>query len=156
MCIRDRYELDVERFFRDINPYALQEMTAVMLEASRKELWDATEAQIQQLAELHAELVRDHEAGCTGFICDNAKLRDMIAKRLPEDLQTAYNDAIDDVRLGVSMEPIEGITLERERDPLEMVTEMLRDNPALLLSLIPVVVVLVALVVLGARRKKHA
>ena len=68
--VDDRHNLGVEAFFRRENPYALQEMTAVMLETVRKGLWDATPQQVAVLAELHTRLVEEFEAGCSGFVCD--------------------------------------------------------------------------------------
>ena len=79
-----------EDFFRRENPYALQEMTAVMLETVRKGYWDATAEQIAVLSELHARLVEEFEAGCSGFVCDNAALATFIAEQAPADLAASY------------------------------------------------------------------
>ena len=88
--VDDRYDLGVEAFFRRENPYALQEMTAVMLETVRKGYWDASPRQVAVLAELHTRLVREFEAGCSGFVCDNAALAAFIAEQAPADLAAAY------------------------------------------------------------------
>ena len=88
--VDDRHDLGVEDFFRRENPYALQEMTAVMLETVRKGLWDATAQQVAVLAELHTRLVEEFEAGCSGFVCDNAALASFIAEQAPTDLAAAY------------------------------------------------------------------
>lgn len=96
--VQDEQKLGIHEFFEDKNPYALQEMTAVMLETVRKDMWKATPEQIEAMAKLHATLVKDHEAGCSGFVCDNNKLRAFIASKLPDELSESYNEAIDDVR----------------------------------------------------------
>lgn len=76
--IRDKHELDLKAFFERENPYALQEFTGVMLEASRKKLWLADDRHLAELAQLHAQLVADHEAGCGGFTCGNKALQKYI------------------------------------------------------------------------------
>ncbi|MDE5704158.1 MAG: cobaltochelatase subunit CobN, partial [Bacteroidales bacterium] len=42
--VEDKYHLGVEKQFSEKNPYALQEVTAVMMESARKGLWDADES----------------------------------------------------------------------------------------------------------------
>jgi len=96
--VEDKLNLKVHDFFERENPYALQEMTAVMLETVRKGMWKATPEQVKALSELHATLVEEHEAGCSGFVCDNAKLRAFISEQLPANRQEAYAKEIDNVR----------------------------------------------------------
>lgn len=93
--VQDGYGMGLRETFSDKNPYALQEMTAVMLEASRKRMWHAAPEQVEAVAELHAELVRDHAAGCSGFVCDNAALRDYIADHVSGQAAQEYLHAID-------------------------------------------------------------
>ena len=92
--VEDRYDLQVQEFFRRENPYALQEMTAVMLETARKGYWEATDEQIAVLSELHARLVEEFEAGCSGFVCDNGLLASFIAENLPADLAGIYQSEL--------------------------------------------------------------
>lgn len=92
--VKDELNLGLEKTFRAKNPYALQEMTAVMLESARKGMWKASEQQIRDVAKLHGELVKDHQAGCSGFICDNQKLRDFISQNLPEEQAKNYRKEI--------------------------------------------------------------
>lgn len=96
--VKDILDLDVRERFEAENPYALQEMSSVMLETARKGYWKASEEQLQELARLHAELVRSHEAGCSGFVCDNAKLRKFIASKLAPELAKEYRKAISSAR----------------------------------------------------------
>ena len=51
--IEDAYGLGLEQTLTEKNPYVLQEMTAVMLEAGRKGMWQASDAQLRQVAALH-------------------------------------------------------------------------------------------------------
>lgn len=95
--VKDKYDFDMKDKFSDKNPYALQEMTAVMLESARKGMWEASKQQIAELAELHTEMVIEHEAGCSGFICDNAQLREFIADNAPDKAEQ-YSEAITQAR----------------------------------------------------------
>ncbi len=94
--VADRYGLGVEKRFSEKNPYALQEVTAVMLESARKGLWDADESQIKAVAELHGRLVAEHTAACSGFVCDNAKLKQFIASKLEAPAAERYRKRIDE------------------------------------------------------------
>ncbi len=152
--VEDKYQMNMEAYFRDKNPYALQEMTAVMLETIRKGYWDATAETIERLAELHAELVRDHDAGCSGFVCDNSKLRDMIAQRLAPELAQRYNSAIDQARIGGAQEPVEGMRLEKQIT-MDEVKRMVANNMTTLLALAGLVIAFAAAVIIGARRRRN-
>lgn len=112
--VNDKLRLDVKKRFEEENPYALQEMTSVMLETARKGYWKASEQQLKELSRLHAELVRDHDAGCSGFVCDNAKLRGFISQNLPGNLSKDYEKAIDQARNVQIEENSESIVLKKD------------------------------------------
>ncbi len=115
--VEDREKLGIRESFATKNPYALQEMTAVMAETARKGLWDASPEQLRNVAVLHAELVRDHRPGCSGFVCDNAKLRETIRGAVGGPAGDAYIAAIDRVREGEAADggarKVEGLALEK-------------------------------------------
>ena len=92
--VDDRYDIGIEDFFRRENPYALQEMTAVMLETVRKGYWEASARQVEVLTELHTQLVEEFEAGCSGFVCDNAALASFIAEQAPANLAASYRSEL--------------------------------------------------------------
>ncbi|PCH71397.1 MAG: protoporphyrin IX magnesium chelatase [Bacteroidales bacterium] len=112
--VQDKLNLDIKKFFQRENPYALQEMTAVMLETVRKGYWKATPEQIKAMAKLHAELVKKHEAGCSGFVCDNQKLKAFISQNLNAELKNEYSREIDNVRKSQKNEAKENIVLKKE------------------------------------------
>ncbi len=118
--VKDKYNLDIEQQFSEKNPYALQEVTAVMLESARKGMWHATEQQLQEVAQLHTKLVVEHEAGCSGFICDNAALKEFIAANSPDNAP-AYEQAIDAAReVQMSEEEMQkSLVLEKEESANE-------------------------------------
>lgn len=76
--VKDKYDLGVKDFFVRQNPAAIEEITAVMLEAVRKGMWKADGRQIGTLAQMHVDLVNKYKPSCSGFVCDNAKLRRFI------------------------------------------------------------------------------
>ena len=89
--VEDKYNLNIKHTFEEKNPYALQEITAIMLESARKGMWKASEEQIKTLSIMHVELVEKHTAGCSGFICDNAKLREFISSNIELNGQYKQN-----------------------------------------------------------------
>lgn len=92
--VADKHHLGVKEFFHDANPAAMQELTAVMLETVRKGMWSASPEQVAAIADLHTASVEEFGAACTGFVCDNAKLREFIASKVPAEKASAYNDAV--------------------------------------------------------------
>jgi cobaltochelatase CobN len=114
--VKDKYAMGMESYFRDKNPFALQEMTAVMLETARKGMWDASPERLSELASLHVALIRDHKPGCSGFVCDNAKLQEFVGQRLPDSERSAYTNAIESVRRSNSEtgDSVKGLALEKQ------------------------------------------
>lgn len=96
--VKDEYDLGVKESFAQKNPYALQEMTAVMMESARKGMWTASAEQLKDVAELHGKLVTEHSAGCSGFICDNIKLREFITSKIDLSSGDKYNKSINAAR----------------------------------------------------------
>ena len=96
--ITDKNGLGVKDFLRQTNPAAVQEMTAVMLETVRKGMWNASPAQIKALAELHTATVEESGAACTGFVCDNAALRDFISSKVSKERAAVYDRAVAQAR----------------------------------------------------------
>lgn len=96
--VKDELGLGIEKTFAQKNPYALQEMTAVMMESARKGMWKASAAQLKDVADLHSKMVTEHTAGCSGFICDNGKLREFIASKIDKSTVEQYNKSIDAAR----------------------------------------------------------
>ncbi|MDR1274171.1 MAG: cobaltochelatase subunit CobN, partial [Odoribacteraceae bacterium] len=110
---RDKFGLGVREFFERENPAALEEMTAVMLETARKGYWNASEERLSELARLHAGLVTRFLPSCSGFVCDNAKLRDFIATRAGA-AAPAYRAAISRAREVAVSRDERGVVLKKE------------------------------------------
>ena len=96
--IADKNNLGLKEYFKSVNPAAIQEMTAVMLETVRKGMWNATPEQVATLAELHTEVVNESGAACSSFVCDNPKLREFISSKVSREAASNYNQSVAQVR----------------------------------------------------------
>lgn len=152
--IKDKYQLGIEKFFREKNPYALQEITAVMLEVVRKGYWQPGEQVVKDIAALHAQLVKDHKAGCSVFVCNNAKLREMISQKLNPELKKDYLEQINSARLAKPSEKKEGMQLEKEKLDFNKVKEKVRENISIVIAMLAIVGLVIVAVISGARMKR--
>jgi cobaltochelatase CobN len=157
--VKDKLGLGMKDYFAQKNPYALQEITAVMLETIRKGRWNASEATRREIANMHVELVNEHKAGCSGFVCDNAKLREFIAGMVPADAGAAYQLQIATVRTAQggpggqrAGEQQTGQVLKKEEMSIASVTEFVKRNRVAVGTLAALVLVIGGAVVLGAVR----
>src|SRR5690606_19781571 len=80
--IKDEYNLGMTAYFESENPYALEEMTAVMLESARKGFWKPTQNQLQTTASLHVDLVNRYGLSGTGKTTGNKLLQSEIIKNI--------------------------------------------------------------------------
>ena len=81
--IEDKQQLGVTDFIKRENAVSLEEVTAVMLEATRKGMWKASEAQIAHLASLHTDLVKQYGVTSSQFSSENKKLQEYISQKAP-------------------------------------------------------------------------
>ena len=161
--VDDKYNLDMKKYFESKNPYALQEITAVMMETARKGLWKTDAATLRQLAELHAELVKNHGAACSGFVCNNAKLKEFIDAKLSDArAKQSYNDEIRKVRIPSAApasaqdkksEQVEGMKLKEQVIQQEKTESKLSRRNAVIL-LISLVVLVTAAFLIGKYRRR--
>lgn len=96
--VEDKLNVGVKEFFERENPAALQEATSVMMETARKGYWKATPEQLKTIATLHAELIERHEAGCSGFVCNNQKLQTFISENLTPEKTQQYKGKVAEAR----------------------------------------------------------
>lgn len=152
--VQDKFDLGVHEHFREVNPAALEEVTAVMLESVRKGLWDATPEQVADIAELHTGLIEEFAPSCSGFVCDNPALQDYIASALPEASASEYRGAIRQIREASVSDASDGMVLRKDR--LQSETE----KETTLVSNIAVAVLIIALFIGGGllirRRRKSS
>ena len=152
--VKDKFGLGVKEHFKEVNPAALEEVTAVMLESVRKGLWEASPEQVADIAKLHTGLIEESGPSCSGFVCDNPALQDYIASALPEASATEYRGAIRQIREASVSDASDGMVLKKDR--LQGETE----KETTLVSNIAVAVLIVALFIGGGllirRRRKSS
>ena len=161
MYVADDKKLGTVEFFTRENPAALQEFTAAMLETVRKGMWKASAEQIKQISELHTASVAAAGAGCSGMVCDNAKLREFIAQQLPAEKREAYKKAIASVREQQALtKEQEGrakvLTKESKAETHGQTATQREENSNALLWVVlaSVAIVLIAVLLVTRKRKK--
>ena len=152
--VKDSYGLGVQQFFEKENPAALQDMTATMMESARKGLWNATDQQLHDIAQLHTELVNKHAAACTPTVCNNAKLRDFIADHSSPEQAAQYHKDIDRARQSATAASKQGTRLKKETLNSETENQSHTLSNALVAAGVAVVLV-IAIVMLRRRRKQR-
>lgn len=152
--VKDKFNLGVQEYFETQNPAALEEITAVMMETARKGMWKASGQQLSDIAKLHTELVNKYKPSCSGFVCDNAKLRQFIASKTDVQTATEYKESISKIREATLANDKKGMVMKKE----EVSSATVEEQTNTLSNTVVGVVVLAAIVVLVSvvrrRRKK--
>lgn len=149
--VKDVNNLGLRKYFSDKNPAAIQEMTAVMLETVRKGMWDATPEQVAEIARLHTESVAEHGAACSGFVCDNAKLRDFIASKVSKETAASYNKEVASVRAENISDESDGKMMKKEE--LNTVDKITNRINGVIVAVCAVIAIIIFAVVIRRRRK---
>ena len=149
--VKDSYGLGVKEFFEDKNPAALQEMTAVMMESARKGLWNASDAQLSDIAGLHTYLIDKYRPACSGTVCDNAPLRDFIASRTDAVSAEKYLSGIRQVRETAAAAG-KGVVMKKEEiDSASGSHANMLDNTVIVVAALAVV----AFLIIFVRRRRR-
>ena len=153
--VKDKYHLGTKEFFDKQNPAALMEMTAVMMESARKGMWKATPQQLKDIAKLHTETVNKYKPSCSGFVCDNAKLRNYIASNTDAASAKEYQQNVEQIRDAEAAKNSsdKGMVMKKEtlNDEAQKTTTMVS---GIVVGVI-VIVAFVMLAVLIRRRRKN-
>jgi cobaltochelatase CobN len=152
--VRDEYRLGAEAFFRRENPHALQELTAVMLETARKGLWKASDIQLNELAQLHTQLVRDFGSAASGFSAGNVALQDFIAHRLDAAAATEYRTQLQRMRTASPAADNAASGVVMKKDAMNGATDASTNALNGLWITAVVLIAFVALLLLLRKRKK--
>lgn len=152
--VKDKFDLGIQKYFEQQNPAALEEMTAVMLETVRKGMWHASEQQVADIARLHTEMVNKYQPSCSGFVCDNAKLRQFIASKTDARTAAQYQENISQIREAATSGDRKGMVMKKE----EMHAADAGQQTNTVSNTAVCIVVVIAILVLGLlvrrRRKK--
>lgn len=152
--VKDKYNLGTKEFFDKQNPAALMEMTAVMMESARKGMWKATPQQLKDIAKLHTETVNKYKPSCSGFVCDNAKLRNYIASKTDAASAKEYQQNVEQIRDAEAAKSSsdKGMVMKKET-----LSEDAQKTTTVVSGIVVGVIVIVAFVVLAVylrRRRK--
>ena len=80
--VQDSLGLGLPEWFDRENPYAFQNVTAVMIEAARKGYWDAAEATLRRIVNRYAQSVADHGPAGDSRTVDNAAFQEFLGQAL--------------------------------------------------------------------------
>lgn len=150
--VKDKFNLGVQDFFEKQSPAALQEITAVMMETARKGMWKATDQQLADLSNLHTDLIQKYKPACSGFVCDNAKLRDFIASKATPEAAKQYQNSIKNVR-EVAADQSKGVVMKK--DEITSETQKHTNKVNTVWIVVGVVVILGGLAVLMRKRRRN-
>ena len=153
--VKDKYNLGTKEFFDKQNPAALMEMTAVMMESARKGMWKATPQQLKDIAKLHTETVNKYKPSCSGFVCDNAKLRNYIASKTDAASAKEYQQNVEQIRDAAAAKNSsdKGMVMKKET-----LNEEAQKTTTVVSGIVVGVIVIVAFVLLAIlirRRRKN-
>ena len=151
--VKDKFGLGLQAYFEKQNPAALEEITAVMMETARKGMWKASEQQLADIAQLHTQLIDKYKPSCSGFVCDNAKLRDFIASKTDAASAVSYRKDITAIREQMVEGTDKGMVMKKEQvnTQTDETTNVLSNTVVVCV----VLVLVVALILLVRRRHKH-
>ena len=152
--VKDKFDMGLQKYFEDQNPAALQEITAVMMETARKGMWKASKEQLADIAKLHTELVEKYNPGCSGFVCDNAKLRDFIASNTTANSAKVYKEKIRDIRENVAQSDEKGMVMKKQ-EMSQPENEGQTNTLSNTLVAVFVTIAIIALIVIIRRKRKQ-
>ena len=76
--VEDKYRLDMKAFFEEHNAHALAQILERMLEAARKDYWQADEATLKKMLETYIDLANRFDV-----VTDNDKFNEFVKTRAP-------------------------------------------------------------------------
>ncbi|MDR0657896.1 MAG: cobaltochelatase subunit CobN [Mediterranea sp.] len=150
MYVADENNLGLQEYFDRVNPAARQVMTAVMLESARKGYWKPTEEQLGTTAGLHAYNTAKHGAACTEVVCDNGKLQQFIAQKLPSQQAQAYNQQMQSVHESANADDRSVVLKQENRRTANEESKTSND-----IFIVVIVTVLLLLLIIRLKRRKN-
>ncbi|MFC2411900.1 MAG: cobaltochelatase subunit CobN, partial [Bacteroides sp.] len=155
MYVADTQHLGTVEFFKRENPAALQNMTGTMLETVRKGMWKASPEVVANLAKMHTDLIKEFGAGCSGTVCNNAKLRDFIGQQVDAQTKADYEAKIDQVRNAAPSADSKAQVLKKDEQNSQVQTTEGSPWQKSLTWIIGGIVVIAAGLIVFARRRKR-
>lgn len=153
--VKDSHNLGVQEFFKEQNPQAMQEITAVMMETARKGMWKATDRQLADIAQVHTDLVREFGASGSGFAGSNAKLQDFISQKSAPANAAAYRQQLQKMKVADAPATADKSGTVLKKETVSQTAEGQKDslNGVAVVSIVLAAFVLL-LIVLRKKRKR--
>lgn len=151
--VNDKYDLGVKTQMGQINPAALEELTATMMETARKGYWKATPQQLAHIAKLHTEMVTKYGPSGTSFEATNSDLQRFIAKNADGSSAKQYQQTLTNMLQTQVSKNAKGMLMEKKTSTSG---DQIENSSASTLNTAIVGVVLVLFIVsLIIIRKRH-
>ena len=157
--VEDSLELGLPEWFDQENPYAFQNVTAVLIEAARKGYWDADAETLRRVANEYARSVADHGPSGDSRTVDNAAFQEFLGTALAAPgneqgavLLTSYQSALDKSAGLTGSDLVQGRRLVRTG---EEQSEPASDSTGVASWPLLALAVLGAALVFGLKRRKH-
>ena len=103
---------------------------------------------------LHTEIVNNYRPSCSGFVCDNAKLRDYIASKADAPTAAQYKENISKIREAKASGNDKGVVMKKEE--MNQTTEEQTNTLSNVAVGIAVIIVLLALILFVRKRRKSS
>lgn len=152
--VKDKFNLGIQEYFEKQNPAALEEMTAVMLETVRKGMWKASEQQVADIAKLHMDMVNKYKPSCSGFVCDNAKLRQFIASKTDAQTASQYKENISQIREAAASKEQKGMVMKKEEMNAAEAEKQTNKVSNMVVGIVVAAAVVVLVLLVRRRRRK--
>ncbi|MDO4692003.1 MAG: cobaltochelatase subunit CobN [Porphyromonadaceae bacterium] len=152
--VEDKFNLNIPKTYEEVNPQAMQEITAVMLETIRKGMWQATEEEISKLVQTHADLTQKFGATGGGMASSNQKLQQFIAQRLSPEQAKQFEQKQREVREANKAEAKDGVVMSKNERTLEEDGNTSKGFNGFIVAGVSLVV-FIALVLLLRRKRKN-
>jgi len=150
--VNDKYDLGVKEQMGKVNPAALEEMTATMMETARKGYWKATPQQLANIAKVHTEMVAKYGPSGSSFESANSDLQNFIAKNAGSQSAQGYKQTMTNMSQTQADKNAKGMVMEKQAT---LTAEQSEGSSSSMLNVAIVAVVLVVFVaVLFIVRKK--
>ncbi|MDO8870393.1 MAG: cobaltochelatase subunit CobN [Methanobacteriaceae archaeon] len=91
---KDKYNLNMKKWFDSANPYSHQAMAAVLLDSIRKGYWDASESDKKSLVNIIAQNVIDNGMACSDSTCGNLAMMQWASQYLDPNMLAKFKNAV--------------------------------------------------------------
>lgn len=112
--VNDKYDLGVKAQIGAVNPAALEELTATMMETARKGYWKATPQQLSNIAKLHTEMVTKYGPSGSSFEATNTDLQRFIAKNTDGASAKTYQQSLTNMSQTKADKNAKGMVMEKQ------------------------------------------